>query len=107
MIRGWEFKDSLTQYATDSSFFLNSRNHIFEVIHVGISCDPATEHFEHSKPGAPEDKVLGNVSRFSGEYVLLEPIIERVIFGDAAKKAHRGMRVAINHSRQNQCADRQ
>ena len=61
-----------------------------------------------SKPSRVPHKheILGDVSRFGGKYVFLQPVVERVVLGNPAEKAHGGVRVAVDESGQHQCAAR-
>ena len=99
-----EIQDCFAEHAAHAGFLGDTRDHVFEVIHVCVGGDPAAQHFEHAEPRAPENEILGDVSRFGGEDVSLQPIVERMVLCYAAEQAHRRVGVAVDHAGQHQRA---
>src|ERR1700756_4169540 len=90
--------DRFGEYAPHSGFFRNACDGVFEIVHVAIRGCSAAQHFEKTQPRGPDDKILGDVTRFGGKNVLVEPLVEREIVGDTPEEAHSGVRVAIDQA---------
>src|ERR1700728_741096 len=104
VIGGGEVEDGFAEHSAHAGFFGDLRGYVLEVIHVSEAGDAAAEHFEDAETRAPEDEILGYVACFGGEDVSLEPVVERMVFGDAAEQAHGGVHVAVDHARHQDAA---
>ena len=101
-----EIQDRFAEHAAHAGFLGHARDHVLEVIHVGVRGNTAAQHFQDPQPRAPENEIFGHISRFGGEDVPLQPVVERMILRDAAEQAHRGVGVAVDHAGQHQRAAR-
>ena len=97
-----EIQDCLAEHAAHAGFLRDARDYVLEVIHVGVRRDSAAQHFQHAQPRAPENEIFSHISRFGGEDVPLQPVVERMVLRDAAEQAHRRVCVAVDHAGQHQ-----
>ncbi len=104
VVRGGEVDDGLAQHAAHAGFFCYTRDHILEVIHVGVGGDAAAQHFQDAEARAARDEVFVYVVGFGGEDVLLQPFIEGEIVRQAAEEAHGGVGVAVDQARKDERA---
>ena len=99
-----KIQDGFAEHTAHAGFFRDARDDVLEVIHVGVGGDSAAQHFEDAQARAPENEIFGDVPRFGGEDVALQPVVERMVFGNAAEQTHRGVRVAVDHAGQDERA---
>src|SRR5271154_4407609 len=90
--------DGFTEDAAHACFFGGAGDGVFEVVHVRVSGGAAAQHFQDCQARAPDGEVFGDVARFGGKYVIVQPLVERQIIGDAAKQAHGGVGVAVDEA---------
>jgi len=94
----------LAQNAAHAGGLSFARDGVLEVIHVRIGGDAAADHLQCRQARAPSDELLGDVARFGGEDVLLEPVLKRQIIGNAPEENHGGVAVRVDQAGQDQLA---
>ena len=84
--------------AAQARFFGRLGDRVLEVVHVGVRGGAGQRHFEARQAGTPADKLGVDVAGFGGEDVVLEPVLQAFVVGDAAEQRHGGVGVGVDEA---------
>src|SRR5579875_3948642 len=90
--------EGFAENAAHAGLFGDAGNFILEIVHVGVSGDAAPNHFQHAEARAQFDEIGSDVAGFGGKNVLLQPVVEGEVVGEAAKESHGGVTVAVDEA---------
>jgi hypothetical protein len=101
-----ELDDRLAEHAAQSGRPRFTGDLLFEVIHVGVGRGAGLDHLERSQPRARAHELGGYGASLRRKDVLLQPLHERQVIGEAAVHHHRRVRVRVDQAGHDDAAPR-
>ena len=90
--------DRFAKHAAHARLLRGFGDTILEVIHVGEGSGAREHHFEAGQARAPENEIGGDVAGFGGKDVMLKPVLQSEVVGDAAKQGHGRVGVSVDEA---------
>ncbi len=91
--------NGFSENAADAGLLCGLGHHFLEVVHIGEGGGAGEQHYEGCEAGAPADEIGRNVFGFGGYDVVLQPVLQFQIVGNAAEKRHRRVSVGVDQAR--------
>ena len=95
-----ELDDRLAEDTAQARFLRGLRDLVLEVIHVGVGRGARLDHLQRSQPRPRADEVRRHRLRLGREDVLLQPVHQREVVGEATEHHHRRVGVGIDQAGQ-------
>ncbi len=87
-----------TNDSAHACIYAYARRVVGEKVHIIETSGTASQHLGNRKTCAISHELIANPFRFSRPDIVVEPVHQRQIVGEPAKKAHRGVGMRIHQS---------